>query len=135
MSDKYENMSVFQQLQAGLEDSIAHSKGQITLKTITLPAPPPKVGAAEVSRLRRKLKMSQAVFAATLNVSTKTIQSWEQGVREPSDAALRMIQVVKTQPAVVQSIFTQPSRGATSRRKPKRGPRAGRMARSRADSR
>jgi DNA-binding XRE family transcriptional regulator len=39
--------------------------------------------------------MSQAVFAQVLNVSTKTIQSWKQGSRKPSQVALRLIQVFR----------------------------------------
>ena len=35
--------------------------------------------------------MSQSVFARVLNVSTKTVQSWEQGERKPSYAALRHV--------------------------------------------
>lgn len=107
---KREKMSVFEQIRAGLEDGIAYSKGQLSLKTTTLPAPPPKAGAKQVVTLRKKLKMSQAVFAATLNVSTRTVQSWEQGVRKPSDAALRMIQVVSDQPGVVRMIFEPAAR-------------------------
>lgn len=105
MSNRYERMSVFEQIRAGLEDSIAYSKGQLSLKTTVLPAPPPRVGARQVIALRKKLKMSQAVFAATLNVSTKTVQSWEQGARKPSDAALRMIQIVRDEPKVIRAIF------------------------------
>ena len=60
--------------------------------------------------------MSQAVFAAVVNVSVKTVQSWEQGVREPSDAALRMLQLMRREPDIVQKIFTwRPIRGALSR--------------------
>ena len=43
--------------------------------------------------------MSQAFFAHLLNVSTKTIQSWEQGQRRPSQAALRLIQVFRQNPS------------------------------------
>ena len=43
--------------------------------------------------------MSQAVFARVLNVSTKTVQSWEQGQRKPSQAALRLIQVFRHDPS------------------------------------
>jgi putative transcriptional regulator len=114
MSNKFEKMSVFEQIRAGLEDSIAWSKGQISLKTTTLPAPPPKAGAAHISSLRRSLNMSQAVFAATINVSPKTIQSWEQGTRVPSDAALRLIQVVALQPGIVKQLFSA-SAGSVSR--------------------
>jgi len=114
MSDKFEKMSVFEQLKAGLEDGIAWSKGQISLKTTTLPAPPPKAGAADIVSLRRKLNMSQAVFAATINVSPKTVQSWEQGTRAPSDAALRLLQVVELQPAIVGKLFSAAAGGVAS---------------------
>jgi putative transcriptional regulator len=105
MSAKYEKMSLFEQLAAGLEDSIAYSRGELTLVTTELPAPPPKLRAREVRAIRSRLRMSQAVFAATLNVSKKAVQSWEQGVRQPSDAALRILQVVGTEPTVVRAIF------------------------------
>jgi putative transcriptional regulator len=115
MSNRFEKMSVFEQMRAGLEDSIAWSKGQISLKTTTLPAPPPKAGAAHILALRRRLNMSQTVFAATINVSPKTIQSWEQGTRVPSDAALRLVQVVALQPGIVEQLFAA-SAGNVSRR-------------------
>ncbi len=102
---KHKEMSVFDQLKAGLEDSIAYSKGELSLKTSVLPAPPPAATPGDVRALRQSLHMSQAVFAATLNVSKKTIQSWEQGLREPSDAALRMIQLVRLRPHVVSMFF------------------------------
>lgn len=98
-------LSVFDQIKAGLEDSAAYSKGTLSLKTTELPVPPPAVTANEVRGLRRSLHMSQAVFAATLNVSARTVQSWEQGVREPSDAALRMIQIVRVNPGVIRELF------------------------------
>jgi putative transcriptional regulator len=98
--------SVFGQIMAGLEDSVAHSQGKLSLATTELPAPPPKAGPGQVAELRRQLRMSQTIFAATLNVSTKTVQSWEQGIREPSDAALRMLQVIGRDPDVIRMIFS-----------------------------
>jgi putative transcriptional regulator len=88
-------------IRKGLEEAIRHAKGEITLKTTTLelPDPPPEVGAAELTRLRLASGMSQAGFALLLNVSTKTIQSWEQGQRKPSQAALRLIQVFRQNPS------------------------------------
>ncbi len=77
----------------------------------------PKVGAARIVSLRQSLNMSQAVFAATINVSPKTVQSWEQGTRVPSDAALRLIQVVALDPAIVQQLFSAPA-ARVSRRRP-----------------
>lgn len=107
-------MSVFEQIKAGLEDSIAHSRGELSLKTTTLPLPPPKAEARQIAQLRKRLRMSQSVFAATLNVSPKTVQSWEQGVRQPADAALRMLQVIRERPQVVRMIL---SSGGGARRR------------------
>jgi putative transcriptional regulator len=57
------------------------------------------VKAEELTAIRNENGMSQAVFAKALNVSTKTVQSWEQGARKPSQAALRLIQVFRQNPA------------------------------------
>jgi putative transcriptional regulator len=105
MSSKpdYEKMSFFEQIKAGLEASIAYSRGELNLRTTTLPARPPAVSARKVRALRRKLKMSQQIFAATLNVSTKLVQSWEQGLRKPDRAALRLLQVIDAHP----QLFTE----------------------------
>jgi putative transcriptional regulator len=91
---------LFERLKAGLEEGIRHAKGEITLKTTTLDLPdrPPEFGAAELTGLRLASGMSQALFARLLNVSTKTVQSWEQGQRKPSRAALRLIQVFRHDP-------------------------------------
>ncbi|MDR3621091.1 MAG: helix-turn-helix domain-containing protein [Paludisphaera borealis] len=97
---------LFDRLKAGLEEAIRHAQGEITLKTTTveLPDPPPPITAEEVARIRLDYQMSQAVFARLLNVSTSTVQSWEQGVRSPSQAALRLIQVFNQNPAGVFSV-------------------------------
>jgi len=60
-----------------------------------------RVAAKEVTALRDKAGMSQTVFARVLNVSTKMVQSWEQGQRKPSSAALRVLQVLRSNPKVV----------------------------------
>jgi putative transcriptional regulator len=39
-----------------------------------------------------------------LNVSAKTVQSWEQGTRTPSHAALRLIEVLRKRPDVVLDV-------------------------------
>jgi putative transcriptional regulator len=84
-----------------LEAAIRHAKGEITLKTtiIEMPDPPPEISAKEITRLRVESGMSQADFAGALNVSAKTVQSWEQGQRRPSQAALRLIQVFRHDPS------------------------------------
>jgi putative transcriptional regulator len=106
MNDQRRRLPVADRIRKGLEEAILHAKGEITLKTTIFerPDPPPNVQADELTRLRIESGMSQAVFAQVLNVSTKTVQSWEQGSRKPSQAALRLIQVFRQNPSVVLQI-------------------------------
>jgi putative transcriptional regulator len=99
-----------------LEDSIAFSKGEkMSLVTVRVPAPPSPIGAKEVSEIRAKL--SQGVFAAALNVSPKTVQGWEQGRREPSNASLRLLQIAREEPQVVLKTVRGKSSGYPATKK------------------
>jgi putative transcriptional regulator len=96
---------LFDRSEEGLKEGIEFAQGIMTLATIELPAPPPKFGASDVVRLRRRLQMSQGVFAQVINVSAKTVQNWEHGTRKPSHASLRLLQIVAAQPTIVRSIL------------------------------
>jgi putative transcriptional regulator len=100
----------FNRLKGAMEESIAHSRGHLSLKTTVLPAPPPAVSARQVVLLRERYKMSQGVFAAALNVSPKTVQSWEQGSRRPNQAALRLLEIFGRQPDILRSFFGEVTR-------------------------
>ena len=98
----------FERLKAGLEEGIAHARGELTLKSVEVPAPPPEIDAKTLIALREEAAMSQGVFAKVLDVSAKTVQSWEQGVRVPSMAARRLIHIFTEQPAVVCRVVGLP---------------------------
>jgi len=86
----------FEDLKESLEEVLAHTQGKITLHSelIEVPAPPAHYKAKDVKRIREKAKYSQGVFAKVLNVSIKTVQSWECGERNPSQASLRLLEIV-----------------------------------------
>lgn len=93
--------SLFERLKQGLNEGIAHAKGEMTLRTVDVPEQPPEIDAKTLAALRLRAAMSQGVFAKMLNVSTKTVQGWEQGLRKPSDASRRLIQVFSFHPEVI----------------------------------
>ena len=77
-----------------------------------LPTPPPRFSAlrAEIQRdleaerirqVRRRLDVSQRDFADMLNVSVGTVRSWEQGLRTPDGASLRLLDIAERQPEVL----------------------------------
>src|SRR5688500_10831748 len=116
----YEKLSVFEQIRRGLLDSIAHSRGELTLRTTELPAPPPAASPARVAALRRRLKMSQSGFAAALNVSPRLVQSWEQGLRTPDRGDLRLIQIIEQDPTLLKRLSPSPVRANRPRPAPAR---------------
>ena len=91
------NMSkFFKGFKEGLEEALAYTEGKITLKSelIEVPEPPSKYKAKDIKRIRATGQYSQGIFARILNVSIKTVQSWESGARMPSHVALRLLEVV-----------------------------------------
>jgi putative transcriptional regulator len=99
---------LFERLKKGLNEGLAHAKGELTLRTVPIPDPPPEIDAETLASVRAQSAMSQRVFARMLNVSPKTLQSWEQGVRQPSDASRRLLQVFCEEPGVLCRIAGLP---------------------------
>ena len=102
--------SVGRQIIEGLEQAIAYEGGKLPRARVTRVAltarvagarPAPRYSGSRIARLRSRLKLSQAVFAAALNVSPETVRAWEQGKRSPEGAALRLLQVAERHPAVI----------------------------------
>jgi putative transcriptional regulator len=118
---EHESASFFERLKKGMEESISYSRGELSLKTTALPAPPPPASRANVIALRKKLKMSQSIFAAVLNVSTKLVQSWEQGVRTPDHGELRLIEILMKHPDLVSNLILSARPVPPSRKTPRNG--------------
>lgn len=50
---------------------------------------------AEIAAVRERTGLSQAVLAAFMNVAVNTVSQWERGERQPTGAALKLLNVVK----------------------------------------
>ena len=86
----------FKGLKEGLEETLAYTKKTLTLKSefIEIPEPPKEYKAHDIKRIRKSGNYSQGIFAKILNVSIKTVQAWESGVRVPSHATLRLLEII-----------------------------------------
>lgn len=49
----------------------------------------------QIKRIRLSTKTSQAVFAKYLNITTSTVQGWEQGKKSPSGSCLKLMRIVE----------------------------------------
>ena len=56
----------------------------------------------EVSAARMKTGLSQSQFARALNISSRTLQGWEQGRRKPSGATQALIEIALRHPEVIK---------------------------------
>lgn len=79
----------------GIIDATRHKK--ITLRHVdkgpALPAEP--LTGSDIRALRERTRMSQAVFARTLNLSVGYVSQLERGTKQPTGAALVLLDVIR----------------------------------------
>ncbi len=100
----YMSDEAFEDLKEALEGALAFERGErkdLHVTRLRVPRPPKAMSPREITRIRQTLNCSQSVFAMMLNISPKTVQAWEQGSREPGDAALKLLSIAKKHPEVL----------------------------------
>ena len=75
----------------------------LDLRSVEMPSPPKPLKPAEIRAMRSAMNASQALFAHLLNVSSNAVESWEQGVRQPRQATLKLLHIVRKNPGALLS--------------------------------
>jgi putative transcriptional regulator len=78
-----------------MKEAVSFSKGQKTAAIVH------DFSAQDVSKIRRRLKISQREFANAFGVTLATIRNWEQGRRIPEGPANVLLAVISKYPKVV----------------------------------
>lgn len=76
--------------------------GAIRVMKTGKPARVTQVRQTAAAEARTKVGMSQSQFAAFLGVSMRTLQDWEQGLREPSGAAKTLLRIAARMPEAIR---------------------------------
>lgn len=89
-------------------EAVAFERGELTDVRITHRrklttrscdvASPPSYSPARIQEIRENLGLSQAVFAELIGASRAAVRAWEQGQREPSEMARRLIEIAERHP-------------------------------------
>jgi DNA-binding transcriptional regulator YiaG len=79
------------------------------VRRLSAPLPPPEYSAAEVQRLRRRLKLTRGELAEIVAVSVRTIDAWEQG-REIPAMGRRILEMIEGDAAPVGDAARRPRR-------------------------
>lgn len=88
-------MSELGDIKAGLEDALAHVRGEGGMGV----EHQVEVSIVDVQAVRRELGLSQAEFADAFGISVATLRNWEQGRRIPRGPA-RLLAVIAVEEAV-----------------------------------
>jgi putative transcriptional regulator len=75
----------------GAHEALAHAKGEKTKSKIHKVVVPKHV---DVKAIRQKLHLTRQQFANRYGFSIRTLEKWEQGVREPDGAARAYLVVI-----------------------------------------
>jgi putative transcriptional regulator len=75
---------------AGVMEKRTLRKFDALCLTPVRPIPP-----AEIRALRERERVSQAVFARHLNMSTGLISQWERGEKRPAGASLKLLTLIR----------------------------------------
>ncbi len=96
-----------QELIASLTEAVDYERGKKKLRTSTLEIPEPAKHwrKDQIARLRKeRFGVSQPVFASLLSVTASTVRAWEQGLKTPSGAASRLLELAEIEPEVFQRL-------------------------------
>lgn len=63
------------------------------------------VPVSAIAETRSRVGLSQTQFAEVLGVSTRTLQEWEQGRRQPSGAARALLAIAAKRPEVLREVL------------------------------
>jgi len=58
----------------------------------------------DIVKVRGRLGLSQAKFAAVLGISADTLQNWEQGRRSPTGPAKVLLKIASKHPEVLMEV-------------------------------
>ncbi|HLL81875.1 MAG TPA: helix-turn-helix domain-containing protein [Longimicrobium sp.] len=86
---------MFEELVGSIKEAGAYLRGEQPPASVSFVAEP------DPRAIRERLGLTQEQFAVALCISVKTLRNWEQGRREPSGPAMRLLQIAEKHPEVI----------------------------------
>jgi putative transcriptional regulator len=83
---------------AAAEEALAIARGEADPRTYRVHIPAP----IDTRAIRKKLKLTQAQFAARYHIPVATLRDWEQGRRVPDAPARALIAAIREEPEAVR---------------------------------
>ena len=90
---------LFESIKRGLEEAMAHSKGEKAEVHLVTPQ------NVDVKQVREKTGLTQNQFASTFGISLGTLRHWERGDRKPHGPALVLLNAANNAPDTLLQIL------------------------------
>ena len=90
---------VFESIKKGAEEAIAWKKGKKTGARVRT------YSAMDVTKIRKKTKMTQKEFSTAFEVPLSTLRQWEQGKRVPRGPAQVLLKVIDRKPDAILEVL------------------------------
>jgi putative transcriptional regulator len=87
----------FDKIMEGLDQARAYLEGTADKQRYRVHVP----ATVDVKKIRRRLGLSQASFAATYGFALSAVRDWEQGRRRPERSARILLKIVEKEPEAV----------------------------------
>jgi len=71
---------------------------QKELDSLDITIPNVQLTGEQIQAIRKKMSLSQSVFAQLLNVSASSVRQWEQGKRKPSGSTKVLLELLEKSP-------------------------------------
>ena len=91
-------MSMFNELQASLEEAIAIKQGRSEASELT------RYEVADVKAIRAALDLSQQEFAIGFGTSVDTVKSWETRRRNPTGLTAKVLALLQERPELFREL-------------------------------
>lgn len=84
-----------------IKNNVKTSFTEKELKALGIEIPKVTINAKDIQEIRKKINLSQSVFAKVLNVSLSSVRQWEQGKRTPSGSTKILLELLKENPNIL----------------------------------
>lgn len=86
------NNEFYDDLSLSLSQALSIAKGELEPSRVF------SYDVPDIKAIRAKTGLTQAQFADKLNISSRTLQNWEQGTRNPTGATVTLMRLLEKQP-------------------------------------
>lgn len=87
-----------------IKDYIDGDGSHVTVERVLM-RKAPEFNAKDIKKIRRQLSVTQRELAYILDISPKTVQSWETNHSKPNGSSRRLLQIIQKDPEIIKKVI------------------------------